>query len=152
MKTRTIVVPIIQNKNEEYLICKMPKNRGVFPDQWGLPGGGIEQGEQMYDALRREIREELGITVDNITPWTFRDDLKIKTYPGDRKEEIYMIYLIFDCSAKNTVLTLNDEFDEYAWVTAENLVNYNLNEATKITFKQRGINIWCAKKRIKFNR
>ncbi|MGD9108720.1 MAG: nucleoside triphosphatase NudI [Gammaproteobacteria bacterium] len=139
MKIRNIVVPIIQNQNEEYLICKMPKNRGVFPGQWGLPGGGMEPGEQIYDALRREIREELGITVDNITPWTFRDDLKIKTYSNDKKEEVYMIYLIFDCLTKNTALTLNDEFDEYAWVKAENLADYNLNEATRLTFKQKNI-------------
>jgi len=44
---RVIVVGIVQNELGEYLICKMPKGRGVFPDQWGLPGGGIEEGEMM---------------------------------------------------------------------------------------------------------
>ena len=137
MRMRTIVVPLITNPHGEYLICKMSSVRGVFPGQWGLPGGGIEPNEQMYDALHREIREELGIRIENITPWTFRDDLKIKTYAHDKKEEVYMIYLIFDCLTTNTEIILNDEFEEYAWVKPEQLTNYDLNEATKLTFQQK---------------
>lgn len=50
---RLIVVGIVQNEHDEYLICKMPTGRGVGPEQWGLPGGGIEPGEQMDAAVRR---------------------------------------------------------------------------------------------------
>ena len=115
----------------------MPKNRGVFPGQWGLPGGGVETGEQMYDALRREVKEELGIEIHDITPWSFRDDVRVKSY-SHGKEKVYMIYLIFDCKTSDAVLKLNDELDEYAWVTPDKLVNYDLNEATSLTFKQKG--------------
>lgn len=137
MKIRTIVVPIITNHRGEYLICKMSNVRGVFPGQWGLPGGGIEPNEQMVDALHREISEELGIKIEKITPWTFRDDLKLKTYSNGEKEQVYMIYLIFDCVAEDTNIVLNDEFEEYAWVKPEQLTDYDLNEATKLTFQQK---------------
>jgi nucleoside triphosphatase len=53
MRTRVIVVPIITNSLGELLVCKMHEHRGVFPGQWGLPGGGIEEGESMIDALHR---------------------------------------------------------------------------------------------------
>ena len=59
MRQRVIVCPVIQN-NGEYLLCKMAPDRGVFPGQCALPGGGIEPGETMETALRREIMEELG--------------------------------------------------------------------------------------------
>ena len=39
MRQRVIVCPVIQNDGE-YLLCKMASDRGVFPGQWALPGGG----------------------------------------------------------------------------------------------------------------
>lgn len=59
MRQRTIVCPLIQNDGH-YLLCKMAADRGVFPGQWALSGGGVEPGERLEEALRREIREELG--------------------------------------------------------------------------------------------
>lgn len=58
MRQRTIVCPLIQNDGC-YLLCKMADDRGVFPGQWALSGGGVEPGERIEEALRREVREEL---------------------------------------------------------------------------------------------
>ena len=66
-------------------------DRGVFPGQWALSGGGVEPGERIEEALRREIREELGeqLLLTEITPWTFSDDIRTKTYAdGARKRFI----------------------------------------------------------------
>ena len=59
VRRRLIVVPIIGHSDGRYLLCKMPAHRGVFPGQWGLPGGGVEDDERIEDALRREVREDL---------------------------------------------------------------------------------------------
>lgn len=59
MRHRTIVCPLIENEGH-YLLCKMAADRGVFPGQWALSGGGVEPWERIEEALRREIREELG--------------------------------------------------------------------------------------------
>ena len=40
--------------------------------------------------------------------------MRIKTYADGSREQIYMIYLIFDCHAANRDVTINDEFDDYA--------------------------------------
>ncbi|ECC8922728.1 nucleoside triphosphatase NudI [Salmonella bongori] len=140
MRQRTIVCPLIQNDGC-YLLCKMADNRGVFPGQWALAGGGVEPGERIEEALRREIREELGepLILDDITPWTFRDDIRIKTYADGSQEEIYMIYLIFDCLSANRDIRLNDEFQDYAWVKPEELALYDLNVATRHTFALKGL-------------
>jgi len=70
MRQRTIVCPLIENQGE-YLLCKMADNRGVFPGQWALSGGGMEPGETMEQALRREIAEELGeqLVISRVTVW-----------------------------------------------------------------------------------
>ncbi|MCR9180686.1 MAG: NUDIX domain-containing protein [Erythrobacteraceae bacterium] len=38
------------------------------PDVWGLPGGGINRGEEPEAAARREVREELGIELTRLEP------------------------------------------------------------------------------------
>ncbi|GAL57048.1 nucleoside triphosphatase NudI [Pseudescherichia vulneris NBRC 102420] len=140
MRQRIIVCPIIKN-NGDYLLCKMADDRGVFPGQWALSGGGMEPGETIEEALRREIREELGeeLRITEIAPWTFRDDIRVKTYPDGRKEKIYMLYLIFDCISANRQVTFNDEFQEVKWVSPNDIGQLDLNEATRMTFKQKGI-------------
>ncbi|HKM97891.1 MAG TPA: nucleoside triphosphatase NudI [Buttiauxella sp.] len=139
MRQRVIVCPIIEN-NGEVLLCKMADDRGVFPGLWALSGGGMEPGEQMEQALLREIAEELGteLQITSVKPWTFADDVRVKTYADGSKEEIYMIYLLFDCISANRQVTFNEEFQDVAWVKHAELGNYDLNEATRITFNKKG--------------
>ena len=140
MRQRVIVCPLIQNTGA-YLLCRMPKDRGVFPGTWALSGGGMEPGERIGEALRREISEELGsqLEIGDISPWTFRVDIRTTPYPAGSTEEIYMIYLIFDCEALNRDVELNDEFDDHAWVKPEELGSYELNAATRLTFALKGL-------------
>lgn len=140
MRQRTIVCPVIQNEGE-YLLCKMAADRGVFPGQWAISGGGMEPGETMEEALRREIGEELGdaLEITEVKPWTFRDDVRVKTYADGTTEQIYMIYLIFDCVSANRDITFNEEFQEVAWVKPEALADMDLNVATRETFRQKGL-------------
>lgn len=140
MRQRTIVCPLIQNDGC-YLLCKMADDRGVFPGQWALSGGGVEPGERIEEALRREVREELGeqLVLSDITPWTFSDDVRSKTYADGSQEEIYMIYLIFDCVAANREVKINEEFQAFAWVKAEDLGSYDLNIATRKTLTLKGL-------------
>lgn len=140
MRHRTIVCPLIQNDGC-YLLCKMADDRGVFPGQWALSGGGVEPGERIEEALRREVREELGeqLVLSEITPWTFSDDIRTKTYADGSQEEIYMIYLIFDCVAANREVNINEEFQAFAWVKAEDLGTYDLNIATRKTLTLKGL-------------
>lgn len=41
----------------------------TFPNHFGFFGGGIEEGEEPEEALRREIKEELDIDVTNYVSW-----------------------------------------------------------------------------------
>ncbi len=140
MRQRVILCPLVENDGA-YLLCRMPEDRGVFPGQWALSGGGLEPGESIEAGLRREIREELGsrLEITEVIPWSFRDDIRTKTYSDGTSEEIYMIYLIFDCRAANRDVVLNEEFDDHAWVRPGAFGAYDLNPATRITLAQKGL-------------
>ncbi len=107
----------------------------------GAVGRRGRASERIEEALRREIREELGeqLILSDITPWTFRDDIRVKTYADGRQEEIYMIYLIFDCVSANRDICINDEFQDYARVKPEELALYDLNVATRHTLALKGL-------------
>jgi len=57
-----VVVGILLNKNGEILIAKR-RNNQFMPGYWELPGGKIEVGENNKSSLKRELFEELGVTV-----------------------------------------------------------------------------------------
>ena len=109
----------------------MPPDRGVFPGQWGLPGGGIEAGETLEIALHRELREEIGVEVVDLQPLFFTDGLYTKTFPDGDRREIYMVFLVFGCLACSGEIKLNSEFETYEWVAESALNNYDLNVETR---------------------
>jgi len=57
---KQVVAALITRDPDEVLICQRTKHQPM-PLRWEFPGGKIEYGEQPWDALRRELDEELGI-------------------------------------------------------------------------------------------
>lgn len=135
---RTIVVGLVWNQAGELLFCKMPPDRGVFPGDWGFPGGGIEPGERMEQALRRELREELGIEVEDIQPAFFKDATYPKLNTNGTTTDTYMIFLLFHCRSAGGEIKLNDEFTEYRWVAEKDIGELALNQETVDTLTRVG--------------
>lgn len=57
---KQVVAALIIRDPDEVLICQRTKHQPM-PLKWEFPGGKIEYGEAPWDALRRELDEELGI-------------------------------------------------------------------------------------------
>jgi ADP-ribose pyrophosphatase YjhB (NUDIX family) len=70
-KIKVRVQAIIFNSNGELLLAKHQKSRKSY---WVLPGGGVNFGEKMDEALKRELSEELGIKKPHIKELTFIDE------------------------------------------------------------------------------
>ena len=77
---------------------------------WGLPGGFLNKGEQPETALRRELREEVGIELDRV------EMLFARTLPRPRQIEIY-----FSARAIGTPRPCSFEIRTAEWFKIDNL-------------------------------
>lgn len=71
-----VAAAVLQRPDNSFLLAQRPPGK-IWSGYWEFPGGKIEPGETPYHALVRELREELGITVETAYPWITR----VFTYP-----------------------------------------------------------------------
>jgi len=67
LRTRIGVGALIWDDNGRVLLVRHHPRTGWDPDKWFTPGGVLENGELPEAALRREIKEEVGLDVDLLT-------------------------------------------------------------------------------------
>ena len=70
---------LIDRRNEHFLLTSRPEGK-VYAGYWEFPGGKVEAGETIEQALRRELQEELGITIGAAHPW----QVLVMDYPHAR--------------------------------------------------------------------
>lgn len=63
-----VAVGILMKPNGDVLLGQRPDGK-PYAGYWEFPGGKVEQGEAIIDALRREFAEELGVRVLTAEPW-----------------------------------------------------------------------------------
>lgn len=74
-----VAVGILLDAQGRFLLTSRPEGK-VYAGYWEFPGGKLEPGETVEQALRRELHEELGITIDDVEPWK----VELMDYPHAR--------------------------------------------------------------------
>jgi len=63
-----VAVGVLIDAEGRFLLTSRPEGK-VYAGYWEFPGGKLEAGESVEAALRRELHEELGITIATAEPW-----------------------------------------------------------------------------------
>ncbi len=74
-----VAVGVLINREGQFLLTSRPQGK-VYEGYWEFPGGKLEAGETVEQALRRELQEELGITIACATLWK----VEVMDYPHAR--------------------------------------------------------------------
>ena len=63
-----VAVGVLIDAHGSFLLTSRPEGK-VYAGYWEFPGGKLEAGESVEQALRRELHEELGIEIGAAQPW-----------------------------------------------------------------------------------
>jgi 8-oxo-dGTP diphosphatase len=67
-KVVEVAVGVLIRPDGQFLLTSRPPGK-VYEGYWEFPGGKLEAGESVEQALRRELQEEIGITIAAVHPW-----------------------------------------------------------------------------------
>jgi 8-oxo-dGTP diphosphatase len=102
-------------KGNKYLVTKRSLQNDYMPMKWDIPGGTVEPGETIENALNREVKEETGITINVGCPlyiYTNFDNFPVR-------QTFQSIYL---CKFIQGEIILNpQEHDQYYWLEKKDL-------------------------------
>ena len=130
----------IFNEADEVLMIRTQK----WSNLWGIPGGKTKYGETSPDALRREIKEETNLDIADIKFVLVQDCIHSKEF----YREAHFVLLNYTCRVHGrTEVKLNEEAQEFRWVSVGEALGMNLNQPTRVLLEEvRQLNDHCALK------
>ncbi len=113
---------LIFNPEGKMLLVRSHK----FHDKYVVPGGHIEVGERMADAVVREAKEETGLDVYDPQFIFHQEFIQDESF----WKKMHFIFFDFACKTDSTDVVLNDEAQSYIWVTTEEALTMNVDAYT----------------------
>ena len=99
-----------------------------------LPGGAIEEGEKIEDAVKREVKEETNLDIEIIRPINFSEDFTWKIKRDGQKENYHIIALNFLTKMSGGILKAQDDLVNPTWVSKEKLKELKHNPLSQQLF------------------
>jgi 8-oxo-dGTP pyrophosphatase MutT (NUDIX family) len=140
----TVAAVIVSNDGK--ILQALKGADGVYPNCWGLFGGGIDEGEDERTALNREVMEEAGV---DISPYAARlireskgESEKTLKDTGERvfvkmNFKVYEV-ILHDKDASGVAVTLDHEHTEYRWSRPSEIKDLQLTPPSVELFKELG--------------
>jgi ADP-ribose pyrophosphatase YjhB (NUDIX family) len=119
---------LVRSPNNHVLIVETTKWRGT----WGVPGGKVDWGETMEQAVIREFKEEVNLDLFNIRFALLQEAVLDEQFC---RPAHFALVNYFAQSDREKIIP-NEEIVTWAWVDPHTAFNYPLNTFTEILVKQ----------------
>ena len=119
---KVVVGGVIVNEN-----VQRASDEEAYPDLWEVPSGKKESLEKVTNAVLREVKEETGLTAEIIK---MIDVFNFSVEKSDEIRDVTQINFLLKL-VDNSEVKLSNEHQNFAWITKDEINNYNLSEETK---------------------
>ena len=119
---------LIFNPEGKLFLMKSHKWHG----QYVIPGGHIELGETIEEALKREVKEETNLDIYDIEFLIFQEFIYDRSF-WKKDHYIFFDYL---CRTDSSEVRLNDEAEEYTWVSVEEALQLPVEQYTRVVIEK----------------
>jgi len=113
----------IFNSKGEILLLQSHK----WPQKYVVPGGHVELGERLEEAVTREAKEETGLDVHDIEFINFQQFI----YDPSFWKKRHFIFFDYACKTGSVDVTLNDEAESFIWIDPRDALSLNVDTYTR---------------------
>lgn len=129
-KFRTVVKALITNRGDILIGKKEKKDNHPISGEWHILGGHLEKGEEVEEAVKREVKEETGLDVE------IHQVIDVMSFSWEEGEQD-SVQIVYHCETEKRSEEPQDDLEELKWVSPNEITEYvHTEEAERLENRQ----------------